>query len=349
MKETKEQISAKGVWKVRRECSYDENGLNLDDFKDIAAEFFFDSRFKSGDSFNITTPSKVLIQLPKAKVSWTKKTGFFRNLIDETNTSFITNKKHYKNIVKQDKNEQKKYWEQWFSCFFHPTIYLEFEKLILHTEFKKRYSEQKDDKPNKTDDYINKSTRKLFQSFCKSRTKFIKCYTDTVKPAFFCQGLFAQLPKDSDVRDELIELLKSLGHTTIDKEMEEFSENENVDPITRASEDRKKRFDEKPVKNKSLEEEIEETKAKLVYLEKEKEDNEELDILDDELKSLKDNKFGKALHSTATVLTLWKKAKTQKDYKNAIKLFKMYEAISFKNKKERKLLHNLMLRNRNLF
>ena len=354
MKETAEQISARGVWKVRRECGYDENGLNLDDFKDIVAKFFFDSKFKTGDSFDITTPSKISINMPVVKVSWTKKGGFFRGTTNETNTSFITNVANYKNTVKQDKKKQKKYWERWFSCFFHPTIYLEYERLILHTEFKKRYSEEKETKenPDKNQDYINKTTRKMFQPFCKSRTKFIKCYTDTVKPAFFCEGLFARLANDDNARRIVIDLLKSLGHSSIDKEMEEFSENDDVDPATRASNNRKKRFDNKPSKKKSIEEQIEETKIKLSYLQEEKEDDEESALADDELENLRVEKkarFGKALHSTASVITLWNRAKSPEDYRNVVRLFKMYEAVSFKNPKDRKVLHKLMLRGRRFF
>ena len=354
MKETTEQISARGAWKVRRECGYDENGLNLDDFKDIVAKFFFDSQFTSSGAFNITTPSKISIDLPVTKVTWKKKTGFFGGTTNETNTKFVTNVKNYKNTVKQDKKQKKKYWERWFSCFFHPAIYLEYERLILHTEFKKRYSEEKEtkEKPDKNQDYINKSTRKMFQPFCKSRTKFIKCYSDTVKPAFFCEGLFAQLPKDSNTRRTVLDLIKSLGHSSLDKELEEFSENDNMDPAARASDNRKKRFDEKPTKKKSLDEEIEDTKMKLMYLKEEKEDDEESEILDDELENLKGEKktqFGKALHSTASVITMWKRAKSLEEYRNVVRLFKMYEAVSFKNAKDRKLLHNLMLRSRRLF
>ena len=91
---------------------------------------------------------------------------------------------------------------------------------------------------------------------------------------------------------------------------------------------------------------------KLMYLKEEKDDDEESEILDDELENLKDEKktqFGKALHSTASVITMWKRAKSLEEYKNVVRLFKMYEAVSFKNAKDRKLLHNLMLRSRRLF
>tara|TARA_B100000965_G_scaffold383460_1_gene382712 strand:- start:131 stop:580 length:450 start_codon:yes stop_codon:yes gene_type:complete len=149
-----------------------------------------------------------------------------------------------------------------------------------------------------------------------------------------------------------MDLIKSLGHSSIDKELQEFSENDNMDPATRASDNRKKRFNEKPTKEKPLEEQIEDTKMKLMHLEQEREDDEENENIEEEINNLKDEKksqFGKALHSTASVVTMWNRAKSPEEYRNAIRLFKMYEAVSFKNAKDRKLFHNLMLRSRRLF
>tara|TARA_X000001036_G_scaffold435348_1_gene476419 strand:- start:3288 stop:4439 length:1152 start_codon:yes stop_codon:yes gene_type:complete len=245
-------------WIVRSECGTKAEDLHGTDVKDIFARFFFSSRFRSSDDWKIRVPeNNYKLNLP-----------FFRIRGYGSNYSMISDKQLFLEAARTNSIKKKKsFFKKWFSCFFHPSIYLEYERLILNTERNKRYSEIEKRRKKKISSSIKDKTLKIsygrnFLAFCKIRTKFIKCYSETVKPAFFCQGGFAELhPNNPKLSAKIMKIVQKLGgNQTLLKDYKNYEDNKNADPYA-AGEKRKSK-----VSSKSPEEQIEELKKQIRVL-----------------------------------------------------------------------------------
>ena len=313
-------------WQVLKECSVERKGMKGRDVVDLLYAFFFtDFEWQIAED---------TIELP----------------VFNKNREFITNSDILLKMSLEEEDKKKTYWTKWFSCFAHPLIYLEYEKDILFTRNDERYSVLEDDesKNNAPLKKLKQCHTKHFLTFCKTRTKFIKCYDkNKKKPAFFCQGNFSKL----DVKnEELMSLLEDLGYSDIRYEYSIFEENEKADPST------------KLVPFKTLDQAIEDAQNNLDALISEKKDKElqdevemvpeydigELDVVEevpedkDDTKKEEDTSFGKravalyrAKKAVSNVLGIWNMNRPKK----AVRLFKMYGA---NNSLNRRILNKVM-------
>tara|TARA_B100001094_G_scaffold172668_1_gene167012 strand:- start:939 stop:2135 length:1197 start_codon:yes stop_codon:yes gene_type:complete len=275
--------SGAGKWKMRQECGENANDLGYDDVKDIIASFFFTKRFKrAGDAWDFTTPDGVVLNFPKYKVPW-----------GSNNKAFITDRQK---LIKASRvsgdsktvnKARKQYWERWFASFGHPLVYVEFERLILHTEFEYRLSETQLKEEMEENSGYRKSTdyqaleiiyNEMLLSFCRARTRFIKCFGETIKPAFFCSGPYSSLPQDRKARIELINLVKALGYGTMREDMVDFAGNKSVHPSISSARKRMERYNKtEGGETASLDQQIEAQREILSALLQEKTTETELD------------------------------------------------------------------------
>ena len=157
------------------------------------------------------------------------------------------------------------YWERWFGSFGHPLIYVEYERLILHTEFDFRLTEVQLSEEAQENDY-KKSTEyqaldiiynEMLLSFCKARTRFIKCFGETIKPSFFCSGPYSRLPQEPKAKLAILRLVKALGYTTLNQDIVDFAGNKRVHPSISQAQKRKERYNKLSGENsKTLDEQI---------------------------------------------------------------------------------------------
>jgi len=310
------------TWVVSKECGSDRKGMKGRDVVDLLYAFFFDTEF----NFKITTgdEEKQELKLPVFEVSGNKNTTFIRDketLLEASRATTIKKKREY--------------WLTWFGCFAHPLIYLEYEKNVLFTRKDKRFSMTK--KEDTDDKQLKKCYDSHFLTFCKIRTKFLKCYDHTVaKPSYFCRGVFSKLDLNNK---EVVALIEKLGYSDMKQDLVNFEGNANADPDTRKKE------------IKTLEQSIEDAKQqleKLISERDEKELNEELEMdldLDPEMeKEEPKTEFGKktAFKAVSSVIGMWKSG----NKKDAVKLFKMCNSNPAIN---RNALHKFMEISRPLF
>ncbi|MBP01438.1 MAG: hypothetical protein CMM25_01315 [Rhodospirillaceae bacterium] len=253
--------SGAGKWKMREECGESANSLGYDDVKDIIACFFFTKRFtRAGDAWDFTTPDGVQIDFPKFKVPWASNNkGFI------TDRNLLIKASRVTGDSKTVNKARKIYWERWFASFGHPLIYVEYERLILHTEFDYRLTEiqlsdeSQENKNKKSTDSqaIDIIYNEMLTSFCKARTRFIRCMTETIKPSYFCSGPYSKLPKDAKAKVQVIKLVKALGYTTIHQDMVDFAGNGSVHPSISQAKKRKERYNKlEGGEDKTLDEQI---------------------------------------------------------------------------------------------
>ena len=379
-------------WVIKKECGDDNNNISKEDIKDIFYSFFMTDRFKAGDAFEITTPEDIYIEFPTMNIPWTSMWSSKRK-----NTDFIIDKNLLMSLIKVKKSTDRdkkllEFWEKWFYCFGHPLIYLQYERLILDTEIEYKYSEKKyresineneeyDVITDKTDNILQLIYNKNFIPFCKTRTKFIKCYGETIKPAHFCSGLYSKIPPEEE--KTILDMVEKLGYSHIRDDMEKFSGNSDIHPSMYLSRKRRREKEKKEriaeSKNelskleneakllRKIEEQLESDKGKSPEItdveedekyEEYEDEDEEYEDEDEEYKesNINETKFGarrrskygrtrrKAIKATANVLLKWNQGKRG----DAVKLFKMYEAVVFK-RGGLKNFHNVMLKSRRLF
>ena len=372
-------------WTIKRECGDDVTNISREDIKDIFYRFFLTDRFKTGDAFEITTPEGTHIEFPEIVFPW----GFWKK--ETKNRDFIANKNNLLKLTNLKDTEKRneelvKYWDTWFYCFGHPLIYLQYERLILNTEEKHKHSEKKyrettgeeevskdSAKKDKTLELIYKTNYALF---CKTRTRFIKCYGETIKPAHFCSGTFSKIPGNKITKKHIIDTVEKLGYPTIREDLENFAGNEGIHHSMYLTKRRRKekeieaselsREDKIKKVKRELEKLLDEEKTELeleAKLDEEENMDEMLTNLEEEDASVREEEsntkktsrkskqsFGKINNSriidaTARVLTKWKSG----NKKEAITLFKMYESVLFKNPRTRTTLHKVMWKARPLF
>ena len=386
---TKKKTNKK--WTIKKECGDNNNNISKEDVKDIFYRFFLTDRFQAGDAFEITTPEDVYIEFPTIDIPWTSIWSGKRK-----NTDFIVDKSLLTSLTKSENSTDKTkklldFWEKWFYCFGHPLIYLQYERLVLDTEQEYRYSEKKyresideqeDVITNKTDRILEIIYKTNFKLFCKMRTKFIKCYGETIKPAHFCSGLYSKIPPEHE--KNILDTVEKLGYPHVRDDMKKFSGNSDIHHSMYLSRKRKQEK-EKKENTMSRKEKIAAHKKELSKLQHnenlEREIEEQLDFEEespdfdeyeqdeqdeeyqedeqdeqDEQDENRESKFGarrrskyglarrKAIKATANVLSKWKQGKRG----DAVKLFKMYEAVVFK-RAGLENFHNVMLKSRRLF
>lgn len=349
-------MSEKRHWTVCKECGNKRNQLHGKEVRDILAAFFFDTKFKTKNDWSIENPDSPKIFLPTFNLKTPSGTYVNKNLLSNKNL-FLRAAQNKKETPK------KKYCEIFFSCFAHPLIYLEYERFILLTKYNSRHSQmiklKKRPKGTIENKVLNISYKGIFKAFCKTRTKFLKCHGETIKPAFFCEGAFSKLygPKN-----KIIKLIKKLGYPTIINDLKNFEGNKGINSSLHSKKTYQKKNEEtieEQLKN------VEANAATLKYLKKteEKENKEEPEEeetkeveetvdLNEALKGHitseeeKENSFGKTRpnYAVSHVLGLWNKGRK----KDAITLFKMFKDTS-KTKENYNNLINTMISSRHFF
>ena len=345
-------MTEKRHWTVCKECGDGPDDLHGKEVKDILVAFFFDKKFTSKNDWSIENPDTVAVFLPTFELKTNE--GTF------VNKKLLNNQKLFLEAAKNPKETpKKKYFELFFSCFAHPLIYLEYERYILLTNYKYRHSQKtkKSSKGTIEEKVINISFKGMFKAFCKTRTKFLKCHGETIKPAFFCEGTLSKLfgPKK-----KIMKLIQKLGYPTITKDLKNYEGNSGISPNTSSSKTYQKKNDqtiEEQLKN------VEANAATLKYLKKtdekenkEEEPEEELEEEPEENINLEDaleghmgknnEAFGKTNvnRAVSSVLKLWNAGKK----KDAITLFKMFRDTT-KSQTNYNNLINKMNSSRTLF